>query len=161
MTRAVEATLILAIAAAASGCGEPVDLAKAIQVDSVTTRWIDEGVVDGKHKIVPWAAFILKNVSDQDVALVQVNAVFRQANSAADWSSAFVPVAASRLPPGSSTTTVVVRGTQGYTSVEPPEAMLRSSQFVDAKVDIYVKSGSSNWIKRADPPIARQVQNLQ
>jgi hypothetical protein len=158
MKRAVVGPLVLALAAAAGGCADPVDVATAIQIDSVTTRWVDEGVVDGKHKIVPAATFILKNVSDKDVGLVQVNAVFRQANSAAEWSSAFVPAAANRLPAGSSSGTVVVRGTQGYTSIEVPDAMLRNSQFVDAKVDIYVKSGSSNWIKRAEPPIARQLR---
>jgi hypothetical protein len=154
-------TLLLLSIAFAISCGEKVDLQRALQVENLSTGWIDAGIVGGQHKIVPAATFTLKNVSDRKLGLVQVNAVFRQVNDPAEWSSAFVPAAANELPPGASTTTLVVKGEKGYTSGDPPDVMLRNTQFVDAKVEIYVKSGGSNWIKLGEYPIPRQLLRLQ
>jgi hypothetical protein len=151
--------LVLSIAVAIS-CGSNVDLQKALRVERLSTGWIDAGVVNGQHKIVPAATFTLKNVSNQKRGLVQVNAVFRQVNDSAEWSSAFVPAAANELPPGASSATIVVKGEKGYTGADPPDVMLKNAQFVDAKVEIYVKSGSSMWTKLVESPIARQLLQL-
>ena len=35
--------------------------------------------------------------------------------------------------------------------------MLKNSQFVDAKVDLFVKYGSTQWVKIGEYPIARQL----
>jgi hypothetical protein len=39
--------------------------------------------------------------------------------------------------------------------------MLKNTQFVDAKVEIYVRSGSSAWIKLVESPITRQLLRLE
>jgi len=114
-------------------------------------------MVDGKHKIVPAATFVLKNVSDQKLGLVQVNAVFRQIGDPKEWSSAYVPNAARELAPGASTGPITVRGEKGYTSEDPAESMLHNAQFVDATLELLVRSGSSGWAKLGDYPIDRKL----
>ena len=34
-------------------CSPPVDLSKGLQVQVVSTGWLDAGIVDGKNKLVP------------------------------------------------------------------------------------------------------------
>jgi hypothetical protein len=140
-----------------TACGPKVDLAKAVAPESVTTGWADGGAVAGKNKIVPAASFRLKNVSDQKLGPLQVNAVFRRVNDPAEWSAGYLANAASELPPGGETSTLTILGPQGYTGTDDREAMLRNPQFVDAKVELYVKSGSSNWTRIGEYPIAREL----
>jgi hypothetical protein len=138
------------------GCSAKANLATAVQVEHITTGWIDAGTVDGKNKIVPAATFILKNVTDRGLPAVQVNAVFRQLDDPKEWSSAYVPTAASGLAPAALTGTITVKGEKGYTSDDPPDAILRNPKFVDAKVELFVRAGSSQWVKIGDYPIERK-----
>ena len=89
-----QAFLLFWIAVSAA-CTANANLATAIQVERITTGWDDAGGADGKHKIVPAATFVLKNVSDQRLRSFQVNAVFQQVNDPKEWSSAYVANAAS------------------------------------------------------------------
>jgi hypothetical protein len=141
-------------------CGPKVDLAKAVVPESVTTGWANGGVVAGKNKIVPAVSFRPKNVSNQKLGRLQVNAVFRRVDDPAEWSSVYLPNAATELPPGGVTDTHIILGQQGYTGTDDREAMLRNSKFVDAKVELYVKSGSSNWTRIGEYPIARQMLDV-
>ena len=72
--------LVLASAVLVSGCGPTVDLTKGLQIEIVSTGWLDAGPINGKNKIVPAVTFRLKNVSDQKLVSLQVNAVFRRSN---------------------------------------------------------------------------------
>ena len=63
----------------------------------------------------------------------------------------------SELAPGGETSALTIVGQQGYTGTDDREAMLRNSQFIDAKVELYVKSGSSNWTRIGEYPIAREL----
>jgi hypothetical protein len=150
-------TLLLLSIVFAISCEQKVDLQKALQLGHVSTGWLDAGVVGGQHKIVPAASFTLKNVGDRTLGLIQLNAVFRQVNDPAEWSSAFVPAAAKDLAPGASTGPIVVRGEKGYTGSDPPEAMLKHTEFVDAKVDLFVRHPSTNWTRLGEYPVARQL----
>jgi hypothetical protein len=140
-----------------AACGPTVDLATAVAAESVTTGWADGGLVAGKNKIVPAVSFRLKNVSDRKLGPLQVNAVFRRVNDPAEWSSGYLANAASELPPGGETGAPTITGSQGYTGTDDREAMLRNSQFVDAKVELYVKSGPSSWTRIGEYPIAREL----
>jgi hypothetical protein len=61
------------------------------------------------------------------------------------------------LAPGAVTDPLVMRSTLGYTGDQPRMQMLQNSQFVDAKVEIYVKQGSKTLAKLAEYPIQRQL----
>jgi hypothetical protein len=143
--------------AVSMACAAKANLATAVQVEQITTGWVDAGMVDGKHKVVPAATFTLRNISDQKLGLVQVNAVFRQIDDPKEWSSAYVPTAASELAPGASTGPIMVKGQKGYTSDDPADMIVSNPGFVDAKLELLVRSGSSGWTKIGDYPIERKL----
>ena len=142
-----------------AACGPKVDLATAVVAESVTTGWADGGTVARKNKIVPAILFRLKNVSDRKIGPLEVNAVFRRVNDTAEWSSGYLANAASDLPPGGETGALTIMGSQGYTGTDDREALLRNSRFVDAKVELFVKSGPSNWTRIGGYTIARELLN--
>ena len=57
------------------------------------------------------------------------------------------------------TNQIVLRSERGYTSIEPNDRMLQNREFVDAKVDIFGRTGSSRWIKMGEFQIDRTLVN--
>lgn len=151
------ALLVLPMAVATS-CGQPVDVAKTVRVDAVSTGWSAAGVVGGKNKIVPALSFRLTSVSGQTLNAVQANAVFRRAGTNEEIDAEFRSVSGSGgLAAGATTDTITLKAGVGYTGTDPHEALLRNSQFVDAKVELFVKSGSAQWTRVGEYTIARQL----
>jgi hypothetical protein len=149
----------LLVALVASGCGgTPVDLTKGLQVLDVSTGWLDVGIVNGQNKLVPWATFKIKNVSDQTLIALQINALYRRVTEPDEWGSAFLRVTGSEgLAPGQTTPALVARSQLGYTGSEARREMLRNAQFVDAKVELYAKYGSVQWKRIGEYPISRNI----
>ena len=149
--------LLLAVLASA-GCGPLVDLTKGLQVLDVSTGWHDDGVVDGKNKLVPSVTFEIKNISDQPLSVLQVNAVFRRVNDPTEWGAVFLAIPQSGpLQPGATTPALTIKSRLGYTGEDPRSDMLKNSLFVDAKVEIYAKYASAQWARIAEYPIERQL----
>ena len=61
------------------------------------------------------------------------------------------------LAPGGSTSQLVVRAKLGYTGDQPRVEMLQHPQFVDAKVKIFAKHGSAQWVELGDFPVERRL----
>lgn len=154
--RAAIVSLTLAFASAA--CGPAVDVTKALEVNVVSSGWFDAGIVNGQNKLVPAVTITLKNTSDQTLGLLQVNSLFRQVNAAEEWGSAFLTAAGSEgLKPGASKT-LTLKSNNGYTGTgETRQEMLANSHFVDAKVEVFAKYGSTQWKKMGDYPVTRQL----
>jgi hypothetical protein len=157
--RALVWLLLSAAAAAASACGPTVDLTKGVQVTIVDTGWYDAGIVNGQNKLVPTVSFTVKNVSEQKLVSLQVNALFRRVSENDEWGSELVIAAGSAgLPSGQSTGVLTVKSPRGYTgSDQSRQEMLQNSHFVDAKVDLFAKYGSTQWTRLGTYPIARQL----
>ena len=150
--------LVVLAMAIATGCSQPVEVAKAIEVQAVSTGWYAADDANGKHKIVPAVAFKLKNVSEQPLTALQVNAVFRRNGSNEEIGAEFRPVSGSGgLPASGTTDTLTLKAPIGYTGTDPHEALLQNSHFVDAKVEVFVKAGSGQWTRVGEYPIARQL----
>lgn len=150
--------LTLLLAFAAVGCGPKVDLKTALQVEEVSTGWADLGVVNGQNKLVPSASFKFKNVSDQAIPTLQGNIIFRRAGENEEWGSGFLKVAGSEgLAPGTSTGTLNVKSQLGYTGTETRQQMLANKQFVDARVQIFAKYGSTQWTLISEHPVERRL----
>lgn len=148
--------MVLAIAMTAA-CSEPVDVAKAIQVNVVTSGWVGAGVADGKNKIVPSVTLTLKNASSQPLTAIQVNAVFRLVSTNDEIASDFRPLSGSGgVAPAASTDKIVLKAQRGYTGADPFEDLLNNSRFVDAKVEVFVKAGAGQWTRLGEYPIARE-----
>jgi len=157
--RALVRLLLCGAAVYTAACGPTVDLTKGLQVTIVNTGWYDVGIVNGQNKLVPAVSFTLKNVSDQKLVSVQVNALFRRVSENDEWGSELVIAAGSSgLPAGQSTSTLNAKSPRGYTGSDQSRLeMLQNSHFVDAKVDLFAKYGSTQWTRLGTYPIARQL----
>ena len=151
--------LILLSGFVTAGCGGPVvDLKQGLQVEIVSSGWFDAGIVDGKNKLVPSLVIKLKNVSDQNLVSLQINAIFHRVTEAQEWGTGFITAAGSEgLRPGTTTSPLTIKSHLGYTGTEPRADMLNNSRFVDAKVVLFAKYGSTQWTKVGESPISRQL----
>jgi hypothetical protein len=157
--RAPVRLLLLLAWLASAGCAPVVDLTKGLQVTIVNTGWFDLGIINGQNKLVPTVTFTLKNTSSQTLGSLQVNALFRRVTENDEWGNGFLTVAGSEgLAPGASTPPLTVKSTLGYTgSDQSRQEMLQNSKFVDAKVELSAKYGSTQWTRIGSYPIARQL----
>jgi len=149
----------LVIAAATSACGPDVDLTRALKVESVSTGWYEATGTDSSQiKLVPALSFRLKNTSEQKLGTLQVNAVFKRIDQAEEWASGFLTAAGSDgLAPGAATKVLFVSSPLGYTGTESRFEMLKNSQFVDAKVQVFAKYAATKWVPVGEYAIARQL----
>src|ERR1051325_6032482 len=157
MRRLVLAALaVLTLGAVA--CGPPVDLAKNLEVVDAKTGWADAGITeDGQNKLVPFVEFKLKNNSDQKLPVLQVNAMFRPAKEYKEWGSRFLPVAGSEgLAAGATSQVLRLGSDHGATGTDPRATIMKSQYFVDARVQLTAKYGSTQWAKIAEYPVKHE-----
>ncbi len=156
--RALVRLLPLVAFLSCAGCGPAVDLTKGLQVTIVDTGWSDLGIVNGQNKLVPSVTFTLKNVSEKTLSTLQVNALFRRVTENDEWGSGFLTAAGSDgLAAGASTQPMTIKSPLGYTGSDPRQEMLQNSHFVDAKVELFAKYGSTQWTRLGTYPVARQL----
>src|SRR6266851_1586274 len=152
----VRGWFVALLAAAACGCGPKVDLSTGLQVTDVSTGWADAGIVDGQNKLVPSISFTLKNVSDQRLVALDLNARFHRITEQTDWDTDMINVAGSEgLGAGTATKHYTIDSKQGYKGTDPRLDMLKNSAFVDAKVELFAKYGNTQWTRLGDYPVAR------
>jgi hypothetical protein len=142
-----------------ASCRANVDPVAALEPVEVVTGWFDAGIVeDGKNKLVPSVTLKLRNKSAGPVSSVQINAIFRRVGETEMWGEHFTwAVQRRELAQGQTTPALVLRSQLGYTGEQPRLQMLQNSQFVDAKVELFLKTGSRVWAKLAEFPIQRQL----
>jgi len=140
-----------------SACGGPtVDLTKNLEILDVSSGWLDVGLVNGQNKLVPSISFKLKNTSDQQLIVLQINALFKRLNEEEEWGTGFKMVARpDGLAAGATSDTITVSSHLGYTGTEPRSVMLENSLFVDARVELFAKYGSIQWVRMGEYPITR------
>jgi hypothetical protein len=140
-------------------CSRTREVEKDLRIIDARTGWYDAGIVDGKNKIVPSIAFKLQNVSEEEIARVQVNAIFHRVNETEPWGEHYAPaISADGLAQNVSTNEIVLRGNLGYTSPDQSRAeILADRRFVDVKVEIFGKHGSRTWVKMGEFPIERKL----
>jgi hypothetical protein len=155
--RASTKACLLCLLLSSSGCGPTVDLTKGLQIRDVQTGWFDAGIVNGKAKLSPTISFKLRNMSDQRLTVLQINGLFRRVNEKDEWGSGYVQAAGSEgLAPGATTPTLTMTSPLGYTGTDQSrQQMLQNSHFVDAKVELSGKYGSTQWVRLGDFPITR------
>jgi hypothetical protein len=151
--------VVLAMAVLAAGCTEPVDIKSQLQLEEVTTGWYDAGLVEGnKNKLVPTVSFRLRNKGPKQVGLLQLNAVFRRVGEDEEWGSKFIrAISGDGLAPASVTPPIVLRCDLGYTGEQPRSEMLTHSQFQDARVEVFAKHRSDDYVKLGEFSIKRQL----
>lgn len=157
--RASVAGLALLATFAVAGCNRFVDPTTVLEPDDVVTGWFDAGIMpDGKNKLVPSISLRLRNISEEPVGSVQINAIFRRVGEDLMWGEHYAwAIQGEDLAPGAMTDELVLRSEMGYTGVQPRMQMLQNSQFVDTKVEIFLKRGSRVWDKLAEFQVERQL----
>ena len=157
--RLVGILFLLATAASSAACRPAVDPIAVLEPVDVVTGWFDAGIVEGgKNKLVPSVSLRLRNKSNESVRSIQINAIFRRVGETEMWGEHFGwAVQRDGLPPGELTSQLVMQSALGYTSDTARLQMLQNSQFVDAKVELYLRQGSQVWAKLAEYPIQRQL----
>lgn len=146
-----------------AGCSPRVDVKAALEVTDVVTGWYDAGIVAGqKNKLVPSVTFRVKNVSTDTITLVQFNAVFRVVDDPQELGSKLVRgIGTEGLAAGQSVGPYTLQSDLGYTGEQPRAQMLQHGQFKDAKVEIFAKHGSAQWVKLVEHAITRQLLAAQ
>lgn len=140
-------------------CRPAIDPVAALEPVDVVTGWFDAGIVEGgKNKLVPHVSLKLRNKAGEPVRSIQINAIFRRVGETEMWGEHFGwAVPREGLAPGETTSELVMQSALGYTSDTPRLQMLQNSQFVDAKVEVFLKRGSQVWAKLAEYPVQRQL----
>jgi hypothetical protein len=158
MRASVRLLLLFALASAAA-CGPTVDLTKGLEVTVVNSGWYDLGIVNGQSKLVPMISVTLHNRSDQKLVTLQMNALFRRVGEDTEWGSGFLTVAGSQgLAPAATSDPITIKSQLGYTgSDQSRQEMLQNSHFVDAKVELFGKYASTQWVRLGSYPITRQL----
>jgi hypothetical protein len=157
---AASSLALITIVTALSACRPTVDVAKDLQVSVVSSGWFDAGIENRKNKLLPTLSFTLKNVSDQKLVMLQVNAAFRRVTDKEDseLGRGFITAAGtSGLAPGATTPVLTVRSEYGYLGTEPRLEMLANAQFIDAKVELFGKYGSTAWKRLGEYSITRRL----
>jgi len=159
MLRHLTLGLLCAALLTAAGCASSREVEKDLALLDVRTGWYDAGILEGgQNKLVPMVTLKLQNVSQQEIAGVQINAIFRRIGEQEAWGDHFVrAIDSSGLAPGASGDALVLRSPRGYTGSEPRLQMLQNKEFVDAKVEIFGKHGSRTWVKMGEYQIDRQL----
>jgi hypothetical protein len=141
-----------------SGCGAR-EVEKDLAITDVHTGWYDAGIVNGQNKLVPSISLKLQNVSPEQIARVQINAVFKRLDGEnKEWDAHFVRgIGPDGLAPGEKGGELVLRSERGYTGQQSRIQMLQNKAFIDAKVEIFGKHGSRFWVKLGEFKIDRQL----
>jgi len=140
------------------GCSASVDAVASLEPVDVATGWFDDGILaDGKNKLVPSVTLTLRNKGPAPLKSIQINAIFRRVDEPEMWGEYFgwaIP-RSTPLGVGAESEPLVMRSTLGYTGDQPRMQMLQNRDFVDVKVEIFLKQGSKVWAKLAEYPIDR------
>ena len=152
--------LVAVLALFSSNCGASVEAVAALEPVDVVTGWFDDGIVEGqKNKLVPSVTLKLRNKSAEQLKSIQINAIFKRVGEQEMWGEYFgwaIPRNPG-LAAGAETQPMVMRSALGYTGTQPRMQMLQNKEFIDAKVEIFLKQGSKVWAKLAEYPIQRQL----
>ena len=160
MARLLPLATVTLAAFVSISCGASEAAVASLEPIDVVTGWFDDGIIEGgKNKLVPSVSLKLRNKSDQPIRSIQINAIFRRVGEQEMWGEYFgwaIP-RTEPLAAGAETKALVMRGTLGYTGDQPRMQMLQNQQFVDVKVEIFLKQGSKVLAKLAEYPIQRQL----
>lgn len=168
-----------------AGCsGSKIAIDDALLVEDITTGWLDAGIDEfGRNKLVPTISFRLANTSDESVRTLQLNGVFRRCVVAyagqpepvsevspadltagtcpgeiQEWGSSYLrAVGREGLEAGAATEPFTMESRLGYTGEQSRLDMLQHRQFVDVKVEVFVKRQAEQWVKLGEHSIERQL----
>ncbi len=159
-SRAPGLAIVALLTLLSTSCGASVDAVVSLEPVDVVTGWFDDGIMEGgKNRLVPSVSLKLRNNGTGPFRSIQINAIFKRVGEKEMWGEYFGWAIRREQPlqPAAVSGPLVMRSTLGYTGDQPRMQMLQNKEFVDAKVEIFLKQGSKVWAKLAEFPIDRQL----
>ncbi len=149
--------VLLCLGVALLACRAP-DPKQELDISGIETYWAVARSIGDTHYIAPVVRFHLRNKGTREHRSIQATGTFRRVGEETTWGSAWEQVNTGGEPfrPGQETE-VTLMSDAHYTSPDPPEMMLENAQFKDARVDVFVRVGSSQWVKMAETQIERRI----
>jgi hypothetical protein len=135
--------LLLATAAsllvfAATACNSTPDLTKALTMTEVLGGYYDDGIKDGKTRMVPSLTFRLHNSSDQTIGPLQLTVAFWQEGADGEWNSVLIRgIGAEGLKAGQSTEPLVARNPNAYTPEGGRQDLFTNSMYKDVVAKVF------------------------
>jgi len=141
-------------------CAAP-DPKAELEVMGLETYWAVDAPKAGEQYIAAAVRFEVRNKGRRPWGSIQASAGFRRPNDQGvfeEWGGDWKQVAPSRKPlqPGESLL-VVLKSDARYHSAGAPESMFQHEAFRDAKVEVYLRLGSSGWVKFGEAPVERRI----
>ena len=176
--------VVLACVVPLAGCATPLDVTTDLAVTNVTAGWFDVGEDElGRNKLVPTLSFELANTSDRNLGILQINGVFRRClvtytgqpkavsevspadpeagtchAEESEWGNAYVRVVGSEgIEPGDAAGPFTIQSNLGYTGEQDREDMFQHRDFVDVKLELYIKHRADQWVKLDEVQIDRRL----
>lgn len=148
---------VAALGAAAFSCQSP-DPQAVLETSDLEAYWAIDPAVGDTRYIAPAARLNVKNKGTEMLRSVQATATFRRKGEAATWGSDWQQVSNSAHPlaPGQ-TAIVLLKSDARYSSPVEPEAMFGHQLFKDARVEIFLRVGSSPWTRFGEADVARRI----
>jgi hypothetical protein len=152
------AILALAAVAAIAGCRTH-DPQKELEVRDVETYWVVDSPKGETQYISPAVRFHLRNKTSEPIRSIQATANFKRVGEEENWGSAWEQVTQAGKPLEPAHEALVVLRSDGrYNSTtDDPASMFKHELFKDARAEVFVRVGASNWSKMAEAPIERRI----
>jgi hypothetical protein len=143
---------------ALTSCDSPRPL-ELLELSEVETHWAVDSSTGDTRYIAPVVRFKTRNKSPESQGSIQATATFRrQGEENVTWGSDFRQVATRKEPLGAGRDVfVMLKSDARYFSTGDPETMFQHTQFRDAKVEVFMRVGSSGWVKFAEAPVERRI----
>jgi hypothetical protein len=156
--RTPRSALALLLLTCLAACKSP-DPKVEMELLDLETYWAVDPSIGQTNYLAPAIRFRLRNRGSRPQRSVQATAVFRRkGEESLTWGSDWQQVAGVKKPlPVGETTVVVLKSDARYTSPGPAAEMLGNAQFKDAKAEVFVRVGSSGWVKFADADVERRI----
>jgi hypothetical protein len=147
--------LLLGLVLAA--CHAP-DPKAELELKGLETYWVVDSPKGATQYISPAVRFQVKNKGSEPHGSIQATATFRRKGETESWGSAWEQVvpAGRPLAPGASTL-VVLRSDGRYYSEGRPETMFEHQKFKDATVEVFLRLGSSDWVRFGASDVTRTI----
>ncbi len=151
-------TAVVAATLASTAC-ETIDPKEHVELVEIETYWAIERSSGQTQYLAPVARVVVKNRTSEPSRGIQATATFRRVSEPDEsWGSAWEQVARISEPlAGGESVEVIMKSDGRYYSTGRPESFFEHELFRDATVDIFLRVGSSTWVKFEEAPVERRI----
>ena len=156
MRRSLTLSLAMLTSLALVSCAPP-DPKQELQLSDVEGYWVVDTSLGTTQRISPAIRFTLTNKAAKRP--IQATVTFRHKDEPdAEWGGAFLQVATAGKPLQIGERRVVVLiANSHYTTQGAPEELFKHPDFKDPHAELFIRLGSSQWVKMAAVDMERRL----